>query len=97
MMLPARTAPRGMVSDMTGVPRWWQAVSLSTHEWLLAHQHERISWHVLPELWRAGAELMQPDPAHSVFLFSDADTEFIASQSVDPAASRIESIRMLDS
>jgi hypothetical protein len=85
-----------MVSGMTEEPRWWQAVSPSTREWLVAHQHERISWHVLPELWGAGAELMQPDPAHSVFSFNQADAEFIASQTVDPAASRTESIQTLD-
>lgn len=93
---PTCTVPRGMVSRMTEEPRWWEAVSPSTREWLVAHQRERIGWHVLPELWKAGAELMQPDPTRSVFLFSQADAEFIASQRVDPAASRTESIRTLD-
>jgi len=63
---------------MADGPTWWANVSPSTRDWLVQHLRERISWHVLPELQSAGADLVQPDPSRSEFFLSDAEWAWIA-------------------
>jgi len=56
---------------MAEVTEWWSRVNPETREWLLTHQRSKISWHILPELQSAGADLRQADPSQSTFHLTD--------------------------
>ncbi|WP_454108777.1 hypothetical protein [Leifsonia shinshuensis] len=62
---------------MVDAATWWANISPDSRDWLVQHPRERVSWHVVPELQKAGADLVQPDPSRSVFLLTDADWAWI--------------------
>ena len=62
---------------MDGTPAWWLQVLPETRDYLLAHQRERISWHIYMDLRAAGAVLLQHDPDKSTFYISEEDWDGI--------------------
>jgi hypothetical protein len=68
---------------MVNAPSWWANVSPATRDWVVEHSRERISWHVLPELQRAGATLVQPDRSRSIFFLTDADSSWLGERPRD--------------
>ncbi|WP_345764050.1 hypothetical protein [Diaminobutyricibacter sp. McL0608] len=63
---------------MAEVTEWWNSLEPEAREWILTHQRERISWHILPELQQVGADLRQADPSKSVFQLTDEAWRAIA-------------------
>ena len=58
--------------------KWWTRLDLETQIWMIEHQGDRLSWHILAKLRNAGAELLQPDSDVSDFYLNGNDWAEIA-------------------
>jgi len=58
--------------------KWWTRLDPDALNWLIEHQGDRVSWHIIAKLRNAAAQLLQPDSDVSDFYLTDNDWAEIA-------------------